>query len=98
MRHDMNTIIDCIKNSEGKITVETVVKGWQDGSGFAYETVIDTVEFAGADDYFKRAVPLEDWWEKDEDQDYNDLLIEQIFYDDDLPIGTYEIWESNLRE
>lgn len=58
----MDRINNCIKNSEGEITVETVIKGWQDGSGFAYETVIDTVEFADADDYFKRAVPLEDWW------------------------------------
>ena len=93
----MNTIIDCIKNSEGKITVETVVKGWQDGSGFAYETVIDTVEFADADDYFKRAVPLDDWWEKDENPNYDDLLIQQNFYDDDALMGTTEVWESELE-
>ena len=97
MGHDMNTIIDCIKNSEVKITVETVVKGWQDGSGFAYETVIDTVEFADADDYFKRAVPLDDWWEKDENPNYDDLLIQQNFYDDDALMGTTEVWESELE-
>ena len=99
MGHDMNTIIDCIKKSEGKITVETVVKGWQDGSGFAYEKVIDTVKFAGADDYFKRAVPLEDWWEKDEspNPNYDDFLIQQNFYDGDSLMGTTEVWESELE-
>ena len=36
MRRDMARIDNCIAKSEGAITVETVVKGWQDGSGFAY--------------------------------------------------------------
>lgn len=99
MGHDMDRINNCIKNSEGKITVETVIKGWQDGSGFAYETVIDAVEFAGADDYFKRAVPLEDWWEKGEspNPNYDDFLIQQNFYDGDSLMGTIEIWESELE-
>lgn len=97
MRRDMARIDNCIAKSEGAITVETVVKGWQDGSGFAYETVIDTVEFADADDYFKRAVPLKDWWEKDENPSYDDFLIQQNFYDGDSLIGTTKIWESELE-
>lgn len=97
MKSDMDRINNCIKNSEGKITVETVIKAWQAGSGFSYETIFDTTEFANKDDYFKRADPLEDWWEKDENPNYDDLLIQQNFYDDDSLMGTTETWESEIE-
>lgn len=95
MKSDMDRINNCIKNSEGKITVETVIKGWRDE--FCYETTFDTTEFADADDYFKKFVPLEDWWEKDENPNYDDLFIQQNFYDDDALMGTTETWESEIE-
>lgn len=87
-----------IATRKGKITVETVVKGWQDGSGFAYENVISTVEFNDAADYLSHSVPLEDWWEKDEHPNYDDLLIQTNYYDDDTLIFTTERWESELDD